>query len=187
MLSLSPALAFALATIGPPTVSVDCSFDHQALLALDYRLFDQDKQGGWRALADKGCDKEAADLIRDWREYHKNSDYILFWHEGQSRAFSGDYDAAIGLFEKSRRPIGEDRIGWNYYVDGSVAFLKGDLSKLKVDRESLARVPKPSDWDAMRGADGKLLHATWPVNLNVLDGLMRCWGKRYRDAYGCPS
>ena len=186
MLALSSALTFALSASGPSAMPVDCSFDRAAMLALDYRLFDQDKGGGWRALAHSGCDKEAADLIRDWREHHQASEYILFWHEGQMRAFSGDYDTAIGLFEKSRRPNREDQIGWNYYVDGSVAFLRGDLLNLKAARESLAKVQKPIDWDVMRDADGRLLNATWPVNLNVLDGLIRCWGKRYRDAYGCP-
>lgn len=187
MLSFIPTLAFVLTATGPSPMPGDCAFDREAALALDYRAFDQDPQGGWRALADKGCNIEAADLIRDWREYHSDTRYILFWHEGQSRAFGGEYKEAIRLFDKSRRPIGEDRIGWNFYVDGSVAFLRGDFQKLAAARASLAQVPKPLDWDGMRDADGKLLNALWPVNLNVLDGFIRCWGKHYRDAYGCPS
>ena len=186
MLALSFALAFALSATEPSPISVDCSFDHAAMLALDYRLFDQDMRGGWRTLAHKGCNKEAADLIRDWREHHKDSKYILFWHEGQMRAFDGDYETAIGLFEKSRRPKEADQIGWNFYVDGSEAFLRGDLMQLTAARENLAKVEKPLDWDAMRGAGGRLLNLAWPVNLDVLDGFIRCWGKRYKDAYGCP-
>jgi hypothetical protein len=177
--------AFVASAIATFSASPDCSFDREALLALDYQAFDQDSKGGWRALAQKGCNRAAADLIRDWREHHRDNGYMLFWHEGQSRAFSGDYRAAIGLFEKSRRPPGEDQIGWNFYVDGSVAFLRGDLPKLRVARVRLTRVPKPLEWDGMRGTDGKLLNASWPVNLNVLDGFIRCWGKRYSDAYGC--
>jgi hypothetical protein len=180
-------LALALSATGPSAIPAGCLFDRDALISLDYRSFDQDPGGGWRALAGKGCDKEAADLIRDWRERHDDSRYILFWHEGQSRAFGGDYRAAIGLFERSRRPAGEDRIGWNFYVDGSVAFLEGNLLKLRAARARLAQMPKPPEWEAMRGVDGKMLNATWPVNLNVLDGFIRCWGKRYREAYGCDS
>lgn len=185
MLTLSHVVAFALSATGASAVPADCAFDREALLKLDYRSFDQDTQGGWRALAGKGCDREAADLIRDWRLQHNDSRYILFWHEGQSRAFDGDYEVAASLFEQSRRPA-EDRIGWNLYVDGSVAFLRGDMAKLQAARASLAEMPKPLDWDMMKGADGKLLNAKWPVNLNVLDGFIRCWGQHYRDAYGCP-
>lgn len=185
MFSLSPVVAFALSASSPSAGAVDCSFDRETLLALEYQHFDQDPQNGWRTLAAKGCDKEAAELISDWRERHKDNRYILFWHEGQNRAFFGDYPAAISLFEKSRRPINEDRIGWNLYVDGSVAFLKGDLPKLKAARDRLTVVPKPPEWDEMRGVDGKLFNARWPVNLNVLDGFIRCWGQQYRDAYGC--
>lgn len=187
MFMLSSAIAFALSASGLSAMPMNCSFDRETLLALDYQSFDQNPLGGWRALADKGCDREAADLIRDWRLHHKDSRYILFWHEGQTRAFTGDYDTAISLFKQSRRPTENDRIGWNFYVDGSVAFLSGDLLRLRAARERLARAPKPPEWDGMKGADGKLLKAKWPVNLNVLDGFIRCWGKHYRDAYGCPN
>jgi len=185
MFTLSHVVAFALSATGASAVPADCAFDREALLKLDYRSFDQDTQGGWRALAGKGCDREAADLIRDWRLQHNDNRDILLWHEGQSRAFDGDYEAAASLFEQSRKPA-EDRIGWNFYVDGSVAFLRGDMAKLQAARASLAQIPKPLDWDVMKGVDGKLLKAKWPVNLNVLDGFIRCWGQRYRDAYGCP-
>lgn len=184
MLTLSHIVALALSTTGASAVVPrNCVFDREALLKLNYQSFDQDTRGGWRTLADKGCNREAADLIRDWRLQHNDSRYILFWHEGQSRAFDGDYEAAIHLFEQSRR-LAEDRIGWNFYVDGSVAFLRGDLAKLQAARANLAQMPKPPDWDPMKGADGK--NARWPVNLNVLDGFIRCWGNRYKDAYGCP-
>jgi hypothetical protein len=184
MLTFSHVVAFALSATGSSAVPADCAFDREALLKLDYRSFDQDTHGGWRALASKGCDREAADLIRDWRLQHNDSRSILFWHEGQSRAFDGDYEAAASLFEKSRKPD-EDRIGWNFYVDGSIAFLRGDMTKLQAARASLARMPKPADWDMMKDDDGKVLNIKWPVNLNVLDDFIRCWGRPYRDAYGC--
>lgn len=179
-------LALAAATASTGDVDRDCLFDREAMLALDERSFDQNPAGGWRELAARGCDAQAADLIRDWRETHRSSSPILFWHEGQNRAFVGDYAAAKVLFARSRRPAGTDGIGWNHYVDGSIAFLDGDLPKLRSARHALSMLPKPDHWDAMRGADGQLLHASWPVNLHVLDGFVRCWGDAYRDAYGCP-
>ena len=181
------AAAFSLTFTLSSSVPASCSVDREAILALDYQSFDQDPQGGWRSLADMGCNKQAADIIRDWRERHSDSRYILFWHEGQARAFAGEYEAAIKLFDRSRRPTREDRIGWNLYVDGSVAFLRGQRKKVEAARASLARVPKPIGWDEMRGVDGQPLRAPWPVNLYVLDGFIRCWGELYMDAYGCPS
>jgi hypothetical protein len=59
------------------------------------------------------------------------------------------------------------------------------MTKLQAARASLARMPKPADWDMMKDDDGKVLNIKWPVNLNVLDDFIRCWGRPYRDAYGC--
>lgn len=188
-MSLSgPFLALLMSAAAPaPAALQDCSYDRAAMLALDYRSFDQTPGHGWRALAARGCDGQAAELIRKWREHHRESRTILFWHEGQSRAFTGDYPAAIALFERARKAPQDDRIFWNLYVDGSVAFLKGDRARLQAARDALAAKSRPEDWDAMKGTDGKPLNAPWPVNLAVLDGFLRCWGKPYREAYGCPK
>ncbi|MCI1142827.1 hypothetical protein MOP88_11930 [Sphingomonas sp. WKB10] len=99
-----------------------CHYDRAAMLALDQAAFDQDMTGGWRKLEQDGCEAEAADLIRDWRIAHKAQDTILFWHEGQLRADIGQTAQAIALFRQSYKPAAQDRIGWNHYVDGTIAF-----------------------------------------------------------------
>lgn len=73
MILASLALAAAAATGGGPA----CEHDRAVLLALDQPAFDQDMQGGWRALAAKGCELEAAELIRLWRDAHGATDTIL--------------------------------------------------------------------------------------------------------------
>lgn len=169
--------------------AADCRYDRPAMLALAQQAFDQDMDGGWRALSKRGCEAEAADLIRDWRAAHP-SDHpdakILFWHEGQMRAEIGQTRQAIALFERSRKPAEVDRAwGWNLYVDGSIAFLRGDRAGLKRARAALAVLPKPPELANARGPDGKPMTIRWPMNLNVLDGFLRCWGQSYHNAYGC--
>lgn len=167
----------------PPT----CAFDRKAMLALDQRAFDQNPDNGWRKIAATGCDEAAADLIRDWRVEHKSDDIILYWHEGQLRATIRQYDAAIDLFERSRKTKAEDAgWGWNHYVDGSIAFLKGNKRALSKARGKLARLPKPKNMGRVVDVDGNTVELEWPMNLNVLDAFLRCWGQSYAEAYACP-
>jgi hypothetical protein len=185
MLTLLGLLIAAQAASAAPHAPTRCDYDRDAMLALDQRAFDQDFSGGWRALANAGCEAEAADLIRDWREAHRSDDFILFWHEGQLRADIGQTRQAIALFEKSRKPAAEDaQFGWNLYFDGSVAFLRRDRAELDVARDRLAVLPMPDDLK-MVGPDGKPVQVAWPMNLNVLDAFQRCWGKTYKQAYAC--
>ncbi len=167
----------------------DCHYDRAAMLALEQRAFDQDMTGGWRGLSNRGCTAEAADLLRDWRSAHPSDGPdagILFWHEGQLRAEMGQTAQAIALFERSRKPVEKDRTwGWNLYVDGSIAFLRGDRAGLERARAALAVLPKPPELANMVGPDGKPTTVRWPMNLHVLDGFLRCWGQSYHDAYGC--
>ena len=122
----------------------DCSYDRMAMIALSQNEFDQDMSGGWRKLADAGCEREAADLIADWRTTHKSRSTTLYWHEGQMRASIGQYDAAIALFEKARKSESEDAgWGWNHYVDGTIAFLRGDKAALLATRTRLSLMPEP--------------------------------------------
>ncbi|WP_240339107.1 hypothetical protein [Novosphingobium sp. BW1] len=165
----------------------DCAIDRDALLALDQPAFDHDLEGGWRILAARGCHTQAADLIRDWRQIHRAQDAILTWHEGQMRAFAGDYAAAITLFKRSRKPADRDDFGWNLYVDGSIAFLSGDRTKLRGARAELAAMAKPDIWARLQDTDGRPTSTPWPPNLHVLDAFMRCWGMPYREAYSCPK
>lgn len=159
-----------------------CIFDRAELLALDEHSFDQDMNGGWRAVAQhEECTEIAADLIRDYREAQALPSTILYWHEGQLRADAGSTDEAIRLFEKSRRA--DDAYGWNLYVDASIAFLKRDKLALLAAREALARLPRPKDFDP-RDAHGNVVHVSWPPNLSIVDGFITCFDRGYKEAYG---
>ena len=151
-------------------------------MALDQRAFDQDMDGGWRTLAhDPACRAAAADLIRDYREAHALTDSILFWHEGQMRAEAGQTHAAIVLFNRSRH---DDPFGWNLYVDASIAFLRRDRAALQRARDALAVLPRPPHFQP-RDVNRRPINLAWPPNLNVVDALIRCFGRAYAKAYAC--
>ena len=164
--------------------------DRPRLLALDINAFDQDMTGGWRPLNTAGCDVAAADLIRDYAAAHPELDAgrrgLLAWHEGQLRANAGDAAAAIALMKRSRRPAAADAMGWNHYLDGTVAFLSRDRRALDAARAKLAALPRPASY-APVGPDGKPRAVRWPPNLDVLDRLRDCWGQGYKAAYGCEA
>lgn len=182
--------ALVLALMSAADDAGQCQYDRSSLLALDLQAFDQDMNGGWRILETKGCAVEAADLIRDWRKAHGTvgaADTLLSWHEGQLRADAGQYADAIRLFNSGRRPATEDATwGWNLYVDGSVAFLRGDRRNLEAARAKLAVLPRPPQLKDTIGPDGKPRAVRWPMNIRVLDNLLRCWGQSYKAAYRCP-
>jgi hypothetical protein len=164
------------------------------LLSLNEDAFDQDLSGGgggWRAIAAiNGCEISAADLIRDYRNLHSSKETIIDWHEGQMRATGGEYLAAIGLFDKSRKTQEQDSAGWNQYVDASIAFLKRDKPALVQARDALSKVGAPPGFDLRNGVfeipnnSGKPFRMRWPPNIDVVDGLIKCFEKSYRDAYG---
>jgi hypothetical protein len=178
-LVLVALLTAGCANVGRP-VARDCTYDRSQLMSLDQHSFDQDLDGGWRALAKKdACLVVAADLIRDYRETHSSGfTAILFWHEGELRAQAGDSSAAIGLFERSRLPV-DVSPGWNEYVDATIAFLKKDRPSFDRAREQLKALPKPSSW--ARDAGGSEM--PWPPNLDVVEGLATCFTKSYKEAY----
>jgi hypothetical protein len=170
-----------LSTIHAPESA--CAYDRQQMLALDQRAFDQDMNGGWRALSRReGCALAAADLIRDYRQSHRLSDTILYWHEGQLRASAGQTETAIALFEQSRTNP-DDGYGWNAYVDATIAFLRVDRPALLAAREALARLPMPAGF-APVDTEGRPLQIRWPMNMDVVDALVACFGSSYSEAYG---
>lgn len=171
--------------------------ERERLLCLDQEAFDQDVSqggGGWRAIGNKpGCDMAAADLIRDYRVKHGATETILFWHEGQLRAFAGAYPEAIALFQQSRKPEAQNAGGWNAYVDASIAFLQGDRGRLVEAREALAMTPAVEGFVVKDGVfeipnnSGSPIKMRWPPNIDVVDGLIRCFGKTYTTAYSSPE
>ncbi len=160
------------------------------MLALPADKFDQDMNGGWRPLADKpACLKVAADLLAAYRKanWGKLKPYQLhtnYWHEGQIRAAAGDYSTAAVLLMAGTGPTSGE--GFDEYALGTVAFLKHDLPALKSARERLAKTPPPSDWKqqaaTFKAKFGETM--TWPLNLEILDGLIACFDKPYAEAYG---
>jgi hypothetical protein len=175
-----------LATAQPdePAPALDCSYDLETMLALDQQAFDQDMQGGLRALQNKGCYTEAAELIREWRHEKRNHASILYTHEGQMRAFAGQTDQAIALLRLTYKPMDIDAdFGWNSYMDGTIAFLERDREGLEKAIARLSAIPKPSDMQITR-TDGSQAEMDWPPNMPVLKAFERCWDKSYADAYG---
>jgi len=169
-----------------------CEHDRDALLALDENAFDQDPSGGWRAIADRpGCELVAADLLAAYRAKYPNAGSILAWHEGQLRAGAGQYAGAIPLLESARQPIEEDFAGWNHYVDATLAFLRRDKEGLLAARERLAAVEYPQNLPPLKdgymeipaGPGQPAVKMRWPLNLDVVDGLVRCFDEPYSKAY----
>jgi len=180
------ATAPAATTPAANSCQVDRAFVERAAasLSLGYDAFDQDMDGGWRALARQpGCEGAAADLVHAYRANLESHLSILYWHEGQLRANIGQNAEAIRLMEQSRKA--DDRFGWNPYVDASTAFLRGDRAALVAARATLAGLPRPAGYEDRVLANG--MQVTWPPNLAVVDGLVRCFGRPYREAYASPE
>jgi hypothetical protein len=99
-------------------------FDRTKILTLDENTFDQDFNRGWQILDQhQQCSLIIAELIRDYRQARAPLSKMFFWHERQVRGKSGQTEMAIELFVSSQAN-GSDDWGWNFYVDGTIAFLK---------------------------------------------------------------
>jgi hypothetical protein len=181
------ALLLAAAQPAEPAPAPDCSYDLEAMLALDRSAFDQDMAGGWRVLGMKdGCEIATAELIRAWRHEKRDHSSILYWHEGQLRAEAGQTDEAIALFRLTYKSVALDAgFGWNNYVDGTIAFLEGDRETLSIAIERQRHLPMPQI--SMIRPDGTPAKISWPPNLKVLEAFERCWGKSYKEAYGTEA
>ena len=130
----------------------------------------------------RGCYAEAAELIREWRHQKRDHANILYTHEGQMRAYAGQTEQAIALLRLTYRPLDEDKnFGWNFYMDGTIAFLERDRKGLSTAIARLKAVPE-MDIKAVY-ADGSPAKIKWPPNLDVLEGLERCWDQPFAEAY----
>lgn len=181
---LNPAIG---AADSPNAKKADaCAVDLPALLKLTPVEFDQDLKGAWRTLAQRpGCEKAAANAVRLYRAQLEENLQGIYWHEGQLRALVGQTEEAIALFEKTKR-VG-DKMGWNAYVDATIAFVRGDRRAILKARRRLAATPLPS-FDRWTDAFGKPVPAPkWPMNLDVVDALIACFGKSYSEAYGTET
>lgn len=187
------ALVLAAATPADGTAPPDCSFDQAAMLALAPGAFDQDLAGGWRPLAERGCKREAADLLAAYSALPKAAgNTTIVWHEAQLRAELGQTAQAITLMQRSYKPNdGTDPGYWNAYVDGTLAFLRHDRTALEHARTALLAIPLPEALAAnvkegryhFVTEGGQAVDMPWPPNLDRLDGFLRCFDKPYLQAY----
>lgn len=189
----TPLVQVPLAQAAPaPVPTADpCAHDRAALLALPPATFDQDMDGGWRPLGENPqCAAIAADLLRDYRKAHwgelkPNELHINYWHEGQLRAGLGQTEDAVRLMMAGVNPDSPST-GFSDYALGSIAFLLQDRPGLLAAREKLAATPKPEGFEkaAERFKAAYGAEVQWPMNLDVLDGFIACFGRPYNEAYG---
>lgn len=179
------ALLLAAAQPADTPPAPDCSYDLEAMLALDRKAFDQTlPDGGWRGLYERGCYAEAAELIRAWRHEKRDHASILYTHEGQMRAYAGQTEQAIALLRLTYKPMDEDaNFGWNFYMDGTIAFLERDREGLNTAIARLQAVPRPQARARMVDAQGNPVEIIWPPNMNVLRAFEKCWERAYREAF----
>ncbi len=178
----------------PEAIKIDlhCVEDRAAFMAMSYWEFDQSPEGVRSVLDKPGCRHAGADLIRDYHAalrakgepvthvfpegemvFSDNGEVtMLYWHEGQARAMDGENKYGTELFRLSIEPAAKSYAGWNEYVRASIAFLEGDLDTLKAEREALSSKVGPGYGD---------------LNLGVVDGLIACFGRSYKEAYGAPE
>ena len=98
---------------------------------------------------------------------------------------------AIALFQRAKRPnsvLGQSQEGWNAYADATIAFLRRDRIALQQARKRLVAAPIPTTMERL--PDGSFRsgsHASQAPNLDVVDGLIKCFDRSYLEAYGSPS
>ncbi len=153
------------------------------MLEMTFIEFDQGVDG-WRSLdASLACSDHADDVLAEYRSLHGSrlspaNVSLLIWHEAQVLAAKGDAAKSADLMRKAAFP-GEPQ--WQrLYREGSIAFLEGDLAGLEAAKNSLAGLPRDPSLITPGGTE-----AAWPPNLDVLEGLISCFGKPYSVAYAC--
>ena len=193
------AIAFAVAacSVGAADSSNEqCVYDRDELLSLDEAAFDQDvPNGGWRRVGNiPGCEAAAAELIAAYRAKHPESSSTVAWHQGQMLASAGMSEEAIPVLESAKKDPSQDVAGWNHYVDATIAFLSGDKERLEQARDQLAAVPYEARPGLPPLVDGYIeftgqpgqppIRTRWPPNIDVVEGLISCFGRPYSEAYG---
>ncbi|WBQ12264.1 hypothetical protein L2D00_10455 [Hyphomonadaceae bacterium BL14] len=210
LLTLQPGAAEAEPLSAPPGAALfaamgsakaetvrGCGVDEDELsrlIGLAPQAFDQDMQGGWRLVARQpGCEPAAAALIEAYLHFaprlEENAFSILRWHAGQMHVSGGDAETAIAWFHAAKKP-GDGP--WNAYANATIAFLQGDRDAAEAARAQLATfVPSEEEQEARRramaahpGIRFREGFVTQPMNLDVVDGLLACWGQPYAQAYG---
>jgi hypothetical protein len=170
-------LATLLISTSSATASDSCEAKYaqhlETDLVLSYEQFDQTEGMGFRVLAAKGCEKEAADLIVHYIESRKATQSSLRWHIAQLRATAGDYPEAIKYAHSvlgEKEDLVRNPLRWNDYVLATIAFLEHDKQSLQIHRERIAQ--------------GKTEHFGNELNLRLVDSLVKHFDRDYRYATG---
>ena len=157
------------------------------MMGLNYEEFENDLDGGWRQLGNTlGCEAETAKLIRTYRiEKIEAQRRSLLHHEAQLLGAAGDYEAAAATL-RTLIPLVTDPT-MLYYHEAELAFFLRNRAALKDARKSLSALPQP-DWfersaEAFKQAYPGSPAPVWPLNLDVVDGLIRCFDRPYAEAY----
>lgn len=154
---------------------IECESEFQKHLKNDINLnhdkFDQTENSGFRALGNKGCYKEAADLVELYINKHNSKGLTIRWHVAQLRALSGDNKEAA---ENGRLSLADSAtssktpLRWNDYVLASIGFFEDNKDVLIRHRNMVAK--------------GKDEHFGNELNLKMLDKLIKHFGKSYKYA-----
>lgn len=153
--------------------------DLKANAALSFDDFDQKGTltSSFRALENRGCDAVAADAAEDYMLHHPDltSDERInvMFHEGQARAMAGEERIAAMLIAATRSLDQklDAPFDWNTYVEGTWAFLVKDRARLEAATTALS----------LRSGVGNV------TNARVLRGLLTCFNRPYKEAYGSAS
>jgi hypothetical protein len=140
-------------------------------LHLSYTEFDQTEAKGFRALAELGCSKQAADLIEQYVVTTGAKQSSLLWHVAQMRAEQADYPEAIRYARKviaDSENFEKNALRWNDYVLAIIAFLEHDKAGLIAHREQIAAA--------------KAMHFGNQLNLKLVDSLLRNFDRDYKYA-----
>jgi hypothetical protein len=174
------AFFIATALAAQPVAPADCAalFAQRfpADLALSYEAFDQTQDSGFRVLAARRCDREAADLIVEYIVANKAEQRSLRWHVAQLRATHGDAPRAIAYARSvlvDKEDFAASPLRWNDYVLATIAFLERDRAALVRHRDKVA--------------EGAAAHAGNALNLKLLDKLVARFGSSYAQATAAPD
>lgn len=148
---------------------------------------------GWRRWGENGCEREGAALIIEYRNRHAerldpSQVSLLDWHAGQLYAVAGDYGFAIERMllaqENRAEPVELE------YTIATIAFLRSDREALLAARERMMAIPEPVNFANAANrfvATYNLPRPRWPMNIDVVDRLIACFGWSYENAYGCEA
>lgn len=158
---------------GAASCAVSDDMRKQAL-KLSWDEFDQQSASpvSFRALANRGCKREAGELVLYYLAHKEGlndqEQRLSRFHAGQLLAEAGEEARALGLIRSTywpEQPI-DSPLDWNTYVAGVVAFLEKDRTALTSSRERLEK------------AGGNNL-----INARVLRRMEKCFEKRYAEIW----